>query len=64
MAILADMCCFFLAGLAIMCTFSRVELGSSEIFEIYPFLQNMRTKINDMSWMIVDMLRYLTRLQI
>ena len=46
-----------------MCTFSLVEFGSSEIFEIYLFLQNVRTKMNDVLWMIVDMFRYLTLLR-
>ena len=38
-----------------MCTFNLVEFGSSEKFEIILFLQNVRTKMNDISWMIVDM---------
>ena len=37
-----------------MCTFSLVDFGSSEKFEIYLFLQNMRTKMND----IVDDCRH------
>ena len=47
----------------IMYTFSRVEFGSSEKFEIYLFLQSVRTKMNDVSWMIVNMFHYLTLLR-
>ena len=43
-----------------MYTFSLVEFGSSEKFEIYSFLQNVRTNMNDKSWMIVDMFHYIT----
>ena len=46
-----------------MCTFSLVEFGSSEKVQIYLFLQNVRTKMNDISWMIVDMFHYLTLLR-
>ena len=47
----------------IMYTFSRVEFGSSEKIEIYLFLQSVRTKMNDISWMIVNMFHYLTLLR-
>ena len=47
----------------IMYTFSRVEFGSSEKLEIYLFLQSVRTKMNDISWMIVNMFHYLTLLR-
>ena len=43
--------------------FSLVEFGSSEKFEIYLFLQNVRTKMNDILWMIVDMFHDLTLLR-
>ena len=43
-----------------MNAFSLAEFGSSEKIVIYLFLQNTRTKMNDISWMIVDMLHYLT----
>ena len=33
-----------------------VELSSIEKFEIYLFLQNVRKKMNDLSWMVVDMI--------
>ena len=46
-----------------MCTFSLVESGSSEKLEIYFFLQNVRTKMNDILWMIVDMFHYLPLLR-
>ena len=46
-----------------MYTFSPVEFGSSEKFEIYSFLLNVRTKMNDISWMIVDMFNYLNLLR-
>ena len=36
--------------------------GSSEKFEIYLFLQNARTKMNDIVWMIVGMFHYQTLL--
>ena len=56
-------CAVYWAGLAIMCTFGLVEIGSSEKFEIYLFLQNVRAKMNAIWWMTVDMFHYLTLLQ-
>ena len=53
-------------AVSIMCTFSLVDFGSSEKFDInkfYLFLQNVRTTMNDISWMIVDMFHYLTLLR-
>ena len=38
-----------------MCTFSLVEFGSSEKFVIYLFLQNVRTKMNDIIVDVGDM---------
>ena len=39
--------------MAIMCAIRLVAFGSIENFEIYLFLQNVRTKMNDISWMII-----------
>ena len=39
------------------------QFGSSEKIEIYVFLQNVRTKRNDISWMVVDLFHYLTVLR-
>ena len=43
--------------------FSLVDFDSSEKFEISFCLQNVRTKMNDISWTIVDMFHNLTLLQ-
>ena len=41
-------------------SFVLVEFGSIEKFEIYSFPQNVRAKMNNISWMIVDVFYCLT----
>ena len=55
-------CAVSLAGLAIICTFSLVEFGSSGNLK-FIYSSKRENEMTDMSWMIVDMFHYLTLLR-